>query len=182
MSLPLNVLPSPQMLTSSSFMARTSIVPVTARPIGVVLKYGTPAVEMWNAPHCSIASPSETSCARQSIEPRLLGAVLEGAGAGSLRSRARQADRDSRCRRTGSRPSAASNAAPRWCRGRRKTRCRLSRRREGPEGWSPCRVSKPSIIRVGRGRKGREGAPAAMPRREPRHQQNTRRRWGPGAS
>jgi hypothetical protein len=33
-----NVLPSPQMLTSSSFIARTSIVPVTARPIGVVLK------------------------------------------------------------------------------------------------------------------------------------------------
>jgi hypothetical protein len=32
------VLPSPQMLTSSSFMADTSIVPVTARPSGVVLK------------------------------------------------------------------------------------------------------------------------------------------------
>jgi hypothetical protein len=38
MSFPLNVLPSPQMWTSSSFMATTSIVPVTARPIGVVLK------------------------------------------------------------------------------------------------------------------------------------------------
>jgi hypothetical protein len=38
MSLPLNVLPSPQMLTSSCFIAPTSIVPVTARPIGVVLK------------------------------------------------------------------------------------------------------------------------------------------------
>ena len=50
MSLPLNVLPSPQMWTSSSFMATTSIVPVTARPSGVVLKYGTPAVEMWKAP------------------------------------------------------------------------------------------------------------------------------------
>src|ERR1700753_1288948 len=34
MSLPLKVLPSPQMLTSSSFMAATSIVPVTARPRG----------------------------------------------------------------------------------------------------------------------------------------------------
>jgi hypothetical protein len=34
------------MLTSSSFMATTSIVPVTARPIGVVLKYGWPAVEI----------------------------------------------------------------------------------------------------------------------------------------
>src|SRR5206468_3380384 len=55
MSFPLNVLPSPQMLTLSSFMATTSIVPVTARPTGVVLKYGTPAVEMWNAPHCSAA-------------------------------------------------------------------------------------------------------------------------------
>ncbi len=38
MSLPLKVEPSPQMLTSSSFMALTSIVPVTARPMGVVLK------------------------------------------------------------------------------------------------------------------------------------------------
>jgi hypothetical protein len=38
MSLPLKVLPSPQMWTSSSFIATTSIVPVTARPRGVVLK------------------------------------------------------------------------------------------------------------------------------------------------
>jgi hypothetical protein len=30
--------PSPQMWTSSSFMAATSMVPVTARPSGVVLK------------------------------------------------------------------------------------------------------------------------------------------------
>jgi len=37
MSLPLYVLPSPQMLTSSSFIALTSMVPVTARPSGVVL-------------------------------------------------------------------------------------------------------------------------------------------------
>jgi hypothetical protein len=38
MSLPLYVLPSPQMLTSSFFIAATSMVPVTARPSGVVLK------------------------------------------------------------------------------------------------------------------------------------------------
>ena len=31
-------------------MAATSIVPVTARPIGVVLKYGIPAVAIWKAP------------------------------------------------------------------------------------------------------------------------------------
>ena len=37
-ALPLKVLPSPQMLTPSSFIATTSMVPVTARPIGVVLK------------------------------------------------------------------------------------------------------------------------------------------------
>ena len=67
MSLPLNVLPSPQMLTSSAFIETTSMVPVTARPIGVVLKYGTPAVEMWNAPHCMTAMPSATSSARQSM-------------------------------------------------------------------------------------------------------------------
>ncbi len=36
----------------------TSIVPVTARPSGVVLKYVCPAVEIWNAPACSAASPS----------------------------------------------------------------------------------------------------------------------------
>jgi len=38
MSLPLYVLPSPQVLTPSSCIADTSIVPVTARPKGVVLK------------------------------------------------------------------------------------------------------------------------------------------------
>jgi len=37
MSLPLYVLPSLQMSTPSSRMATTSIVPVTARPSGVVL-------------------------------------------------------------------------------------------------------------------------------------------------
>jgi hypothetical protein len=67
MSLPLKVLPSPQMWTSSSFIAATSMVPVTARPSGVVLKYVTPPVEMWNAPACSAAMPSCTSCTRQSI-------------------------------------------------------------------------------------------------------------------
>jgi len=38
MSLPLKVEPSPQMSTPSACIARTSIVPVTARPSGVVLK------------------------------------------------------------------------------------------------------------------------------------------------
>ena len=40
MSLPLNVEPSPQMLTSSSFMAETSMVPVTARPMGRGVEVG----------------------------------------------------------------------------------------------------------------------------------------------
>ena len=44
----------------------TGIVPVTARPIGVVLKYVTPAVEMWKAPACNAAIPSATSAARAS--------------------------------------------------------------------------------------------------------------------
>src|SRR3954454_17971094 len=66
MSLPLNVEPSPQMWTSSDCMARTSIVPVTARPSGVVLKYTRPADRTWNAPHASAASPSSTSSRRQS--------------------------------------------------------------------------------------------------------------------
>ena len=61
------MLPSPQMLTPSSCIAETSIVPVTARPSGVVLKYSWPAVEMWNAPHWSAAMPSATSCGRHSM-------------------------------------------------------------------------------------------------------------------
>ena len=75
MSLPLNVLPSPQMSTPSSRIAATSIVPVTARPSGVVLKYVWPAVVMWNAPHCSAAKPSATSCCAALDQARLLGAV-----------------------------------------------------------------------------------------------------------
>jgi hypothetical protein len=66
MSFPLKVLPSPQMWTSSSFIATTSMVPVTARPSGVVLKYVMPPVEMWNAPHWIAAMPSATSCGRHS--------------------------------------------------------------------------------------------------------------------
>ena len=66
MSLPLKVEPSPQIETRSSSIARTSNVPVTARPSGVVLKYVWPAERMWNAPHASAASPSWTSAARQS--------------------------------------------------------------------------------------------------------------------
>ena len=49
-----------------SCIACTSIVPVTARPSGVVLKYVLPPLEMWNAPHWSATSPSWTSCSRQS--------------------------------------------------------------------------------------------------------------------
>ena len=67
MSLPLYVDPSPQTSTPSSFIARTSSVPVTARPSGVVLKYVRPAVRMWKAPHCSAIRPSRTSSSRQSI-------------------------------------------------------------------------------------------------------------------
>ena len=66
MSLPLYVEPSPQMSTPCSCIAWTSIVPVTARPSGVVLKYVLPALETWKAPHWSATSPSWTSCARQS--------------------------------------------------------------------------------------------------------------------
>jgi hypothetical protein len=67
MSLPLNVLPSPQMWTSSSRIATTSIVPVTARPSGVVLKYVCPAVEMWKAPLWSAAMPLGDELRRQSM-------------------------------------------------------------------------------------------------------------------
>ena len=66
MSLPLKVDPSPQIWTSSSIIARTSRVPVTARPSGVVLKYARPPERTWNAPQVSAARPSSTSAARQS--------------------------------------------------------------------------------------------------------------------
>ena len=137
MSLPLNVLPSPQMWTSSSFIAETSIVPVTARPIGVVLKYGTPAVEMWNAPHWSAAMPFGDELARGSRSAAPSRRRTAAPGAGCRRSRARRAGRGWPCRRRGSRPCRASSAAPRSCRGRRRTRCRHARRREGAEGWWP---------------------------------------------
>jgi hypothetical protein len=66
MSFPLNVDPSPQIDTSSSSIARTSSVPVTARPRGVVLKYWRPPERMWKAPHEIAARPSSTSAVRQS--------------------------------------------------------------------------------------------------------------------
>ena len=42
------------------------MVPVTARPSGVVLKYARPAERTWKAPQASAASPSSTSGRRQS--------------------------------------------------------------------------------------------------------------------
>jgi hypothetical protein len=66
MSLPLNVDPSPHTETSSSRIACTSSVPVTARPSGVVLKYALPPLRTWNAPHISALRPSSTSSRRQS--------------------------------------------------------------------------------------------------------------------
>ena len=77
MSLPLKVEPSPQMSTSSSRMARTSRVPVTARPSGVVLKYVRPALRMWNAPHARAARPSSTSWRPAVDGAGDLGAVVE---------------------------------------------------------------------------------------------------------
>src|ERR1039457_1719968 len=66
MSLPLKVEPSPQIRTSSSSIARTSRVPVTARPSGVVLKWARPPDLIWNDPQARAASPSSTRAARQS--------------------------------------------------------------------------------------------------------------------
>src|ERR1044072_668852 len=51
MSLPLNVEPSPQMSTPSSCIARTSMVPVTARPRGVAVKYARPPARVGQEPH-----------------------------------------------------------------------------------------------------------------------------------
>ena len=117
------------MSTPSSCIARTSSVPVTARPSGVVLKYVLPAVVMWNAPHCSATRPSCTSSARQStsrassapyslarsgtpVEVGLVGLAEVGGVA---------------C--TGSRPARASTPRRPTCRARRRRRCRPARRR-----------------------------------------------------
>ena len=83
MSLPLNVDPSPQIETPSAIIARTSRVPVTARPSGVVLKYVWPAERMWNAPQASAARPSLTSAARQSTT-RAFSAPYRYARSGTL--------------------------------------------------------------------------------------------------
>ncbi len=82
MSLPLNVDPSPQMFTSSACIARTSNVPVTARPSGVVLKYVRPPDRRWKAPHASAARPSSTSCGRMSTA-RAISAPYSFARAGT---------------------------------------------------------------------------------------------------
>ncbi len=66
MSLPLKVEPSPQISTWSACIARTSRVPVTARPRGVVLKYVLVPLRMWKAPHARADRPSSTSALRQS--------------------------------------------------------------------------------------------------------------------
>ena len=84
MSLPLNVEPSPQMSTPSSCIARTSMVPVTARPSGVVLKYARPAERTWKAPQASAARPSSTSGALAVDGAGDLGAVLAWRGSGTL--------------------------------------------------------------------------------------------------
>ena len=47
-------------------MARTSRVPVTARPMGVVLKYARPPERMWKAPQANADRPSATSASLQS--------------------------------------------------------------------------------------------------------------------
>ena len=63
-------------------MARTSMVPVTARPSGVVLKYARPPERMWKAPHASAASPSSTSGVLQSMA-RAISAPYSRARAGT---------------------------------------------------------------------------------------------------
>ena len=93
-----------------------------------------PAVVMWKAPACSAAMPSRTSWRRQSIR-RAFSAPYSRPCAESRRSRFRRAGPDWRCRRRARRPSASSSAAQRWCRARRRRRCRLCRRWAGFAEW-----------------------------------------------
>src|SRR4029079_2394555 len=83
MSLPLNVEPSPQMSTPSSCMARTSMVPVTARPSGGVVKYAPPPERMTPAPQPTAAQRADVEGgARHGGQALLdqLGAAVDGAG------------------------------------------------------------------------------------------------------
>ena len=102
---------------------------------------------MWNAPHCSAASPSATSCARQSIEPRLLGAVLQRAPRDLVVVRLVRLPEVGGVGVRDGALARASSEAPRSCRGRPKTRCRPSGRPERSEGCCPS-DSPAFIIRV----------------------------------
>ena len=125
------------MWTSSCCMAATSMVPVTARPRGVVLKYSCPAVEMWKAPALEGGDALGDQLRAALDQPRLLGAVRQGLARDRLRSRPRPAGRDARCRRTGSSRWRASMRGRRSCRALRRTRCRPARRRGGSAGcWA----------------------------------------------
>ena len=79
---------------------------------------------MWNAPHCSTASPSATSCAAAVDEPRL-SAPYSSARPRDLVVVGLVGLPEIRGVRAGNRALApASSAARRSCRGRRRTRCR----------------------------------------------------------
>ena len=92
---------------------------------------------MWNAPHCSAAMPFGDELRAAVDQPRLLGAVLQRlardlvvVGLVGLAEVGGVGVRDRALLR-------ASSAAPRWCRGRRKTRCRPSGRRGDSEECVP---------------------------------------------
>ena len=77
MSLPLNVLPSPQMWTSSSFIASTSIVPVTARPMRRRVEVGHAGGGDVEGAALQRREPFGHELRAAVDQPRLLGAVLE---------------------------------------------------------------------------------------------------------
>ena len=124
------------MSTPSSCIARTSIVPVTARPERRGVEVGAAA-----AADVEGAAGQRGEALLDQREPAVdgagdLGAVLRSPDRGRRRCRARRTGRCRRCRCTGWRPCPASRRRRRRCRARRRTRCRRARRREGRSG--PC--------------------------------------------
>ena len=110
----------PQIWTSSSSIARTSSVPVTARPSGVVLKRSPAARADMERPQVSAASPSSTRAARQSTS-RTISAPYRLARPGPSRCRARRTARCRRCKCTAPHPCHASMRPRLKYRARQKT-------------------------------------------------------------
>ena len=125
MSLPLKVEPSPQMLTPSSSHGGdqhgAGDGASEGRGVEVGDARGRDVKRARPAGRRCLRAPGARGSRSDGLFPRRIRALC----AGWRRSRPRPAARGWPCRRRAVRPSASSSAGQRWCRGRRKKRCRL---------------------------------------------------------